>query len=275
MISAFAWGTGDFIAKKAVDQIGPHRTLFYVFLTGAVFFGLSTFLTIGRIAQIDLRLLLLTLLSSLLCAAGYFLLYYGFQVGSLSVVSTITAGGAIVPVLFSIGILKESPGPDQLAGIGLVISGVVLVSMKGEKARFQPEKKRGVVPALASSLLFGTYVILVKLVSERTGPFFPLFMVRGIGVVLIGIFLMRKRELALPPAPVRISLLSVGVLDTVAFLAFTTGMNLAYVAVVSPLSSLFTVVTVLLARLFLKERLSLRQKIGFVTVVFGVIAISL
>jgi len=275
LLSALAWGTGDFIAKEAVDRIGPYKTLFYMFLVGTVILGIMTLISIGKTPSISLELFLLNMISALLCILGYFFLYYGFQIGKLSVVSTITAGGTIVPVLFSLYFLKEWPTGPQFVGIGLIIAGVVLVSMKGHSSNLTKPRILGVFPALLSSLFFGSYVILVKIVSQKTGPLLPVFLVRGMGVILMGSLLVYRKETAYPPREVWKYLLATGFLDALAFLAFTSGINKALVAIVSPLSSMFTLVTVTLAHFVLKERLETRQKWGFWTVLFGVLALSI
>jgi drug/metabolite transporter (DMT)-like permease len=274
LLSAAAWGTGDFIAKRAVDRIGPYQTLFYMFLVGTAVLGVLTFFTLNRIQMIDPTLFLLTVISSLLCVLGYFFLYYGFQIGSLSVVSTITAGGTIVPVLFSLLFLKEWPTVPQFAGIGLIICGVGLVSFRGKPSPLSQKKILGVFPAILSSLFFGSYVILVKLVSEKTGPVLPIFIVRGVGVILMGSLLLYRKETIYPPRPVWKYLFAIGLLDALAFLSFTVGIHKALVSIVSPLSSLFTLVTVSLARLILKEKLVSYQIYGFWSVLFGVLALS-
>jgi uncharacterized membrane protein len=275
LLSALAWGTGDFVAKRAVDRIGPYVTLFYMFLVGTIMLGALTFLSIGKSQSFDQPLFLLNILSSLLGVLGYFFLYYGFQVGTLSVVSTITAGGTIVPVLFSLYFLKEWPTVPQFIGIGLIIGGVVLVSRKKASSGSEKKKSAGVIPALLSSLFFGSYVILIKIVSARTGPLLPIFIVRGMGVILIGSALIYRKETTYPPKEVWKYLVVIGLLDALAFLAFTVGINQALVAIVSPLSSLFTLVTVTWAHFILKEKLEFQQKWGFWMVLFGVLTLSI
>jgi len=246
-----------------------------MFLVGTILLGTLTFFSIDKIQTFDRPLFLLSLLSSLLGVLGYFFLYYGFQVGTLPMVSTITAGGAVVPVLFSLYFLKEWPTVPEFVGIGSIIGGVILVARR--KGNFESEKKRsaGVIPALLSSLLFGSYVILIKIVSARTGPFLPIFIVRGMGVILIGVALICRKERSYPPIEVWKYLIAIGLLDALAFLAFTVGINKALVSIVSPLSSLFTLVTVTLAHFILKEKLEIQQKWGFWMVIFGVLMLSM
>lgn len=246
-----------------------------MFSVGTVVLGLLTFIMIGRDQAFDRNLFILNLISSLLCVLGYFFLYYGFQIGTLSVVSTITAGGTIVPVLFSLYFLKEWPTLSQFIGIGLITGGVVLVSLKRTASNLSQKTILGVFPALLSSLFFGSYVILVKLVSEKTGPVLPVFVVRGVGVILMGSLLIHRKETRFPPRPVWKYLVAIGLLDALAFLAFTIGINKALVSIVSPLSSMFTLVTVALAHFILKEKLASHQIYGFWSVLFGVLALSI
>lgn len=275
LLSALFWGTGDFLAKKAVDRIGPYATLFFMFATGSIFLGIGAFFFGSWVNGPSPALLLGTFLSSLFCVFGYYFLYYGFQVGSLSVVSTITSAGALVSVGLSIVLLKEWPTPLQFLAIGMVITGVILVSFRKEQGTEALKRSKGLVPAVLSAFFFGSYVVLVKMVSHETGPFLPVFLIRGIGVVLIGGILVRRKELSLPPRPIWKVLAAIGFLDAVAFISLIAGIQLALVSIVSPLSSLFTVVTVALARIFLKERLQYHQLAGFLFVTCGVILLSL
>jgi drug/metabolite transporter (DMT)-like permease len=275
LISALAWGTGDFIAKRTVDRIGPYLTLFYMSLVGAVLLGFINLLPFGDKRGLDLPLFFLNFAASSLGILGYFCLYYGFQVGKLSVVSTITAAGTMVPVSLSLLILKEWPTVDQFIGIFLIVIGVTLVSLQNPKTPAPACGQKGVVPALLSALFFGSYVILIKLISVKTGPLLPVFFVRGMGVVFIGgILLAQKKKFSVP---VRLwkYLIFIGMLDALAFLAFTVGMSYTLVAIVAPISSLFTLVTVALARFILNEKFLPHQKWGFFIVMAGVIFISL
>lgn len=247
-----------------------------MFLVGTVLLGLLTFFVIGTAGPLDRWMILVILLSSILGVLGYFCLYYGFQIGFLSVVSTITAAGTIVPVGLLLLILQEWPTRIQLLGIVLIILGVTLVSFK-RQPEISPailKKRLGVIPAIFSALFFGSYVVLIKIVSLKTGPILPIFIVRGMGVILIGLTLIYRKEMTPPPKATWKYLLAIGVLDAAAFLAFTVGITRTLVAIVAPLSSLFTLVTVILARVILKEQLAFHQKWGFWMVLIGVLTLS-
>jgi uncharacterized membrane protein len=60
----------------------------------------------------------------------------------------------------------------------------------------------------------------------------------------------------------------------VANVAYNLGVSVGTVAVVSTLSGLFSAVTVLLAFLFLRERLAKHQGLGFLAILVGVSVIG-
>jgi drug/metabolite transporter (DMT)-like permease len=64
------------------------------------------------------------------------------------------------------------------------------------------------------------------------------------------------------------------VLDTAAFVFYTLGLASAESGIVAVVTSLFSVVTVILARLFLNERLARIQIIGILIIMLGIGLIS-
>jgi len=69
-------------------------------------------------------------------------------------------------------------------------------------------------------------------------------------------------------------ILGMGALDTTAFVLNNLGMRLEQVSVVSALSSLYGAVTVGLAALILREKVSRSQWLGIAAIFLGIIFIS-
>jgi uncharacterized membrane protein len=66
----------------------------------------------------------------------------------------------------------------------------------------------------------------------------------------------------------------VGLLEFVGYLAFIVGIGVGVVSIVAPISSASPTVTVLLAQVFLKERLAQIQKVAVVLVILGILLLS-
>jgi drug/metabolite transporter (DMT)-like permease len=65
-----------------------------------------------------------------------------------------------------------------------------------------------------------------------------------------------------------------GAMDTAAFVFSNRGMQMEQIAVISVLGSLYGAVTVALAAIFLRERISRVQLAGIVTIFVGIVLIS-
>ena len=81
--------------------------------------------------------------------------------------------------------------------------------------------------------------------------------------------------LRLPSGKVWWLLLAVGILDTAAFVANNAGLSTGQVSVVSVLASLYGAFTVLLAWIFLRERLERSQWLGIVLIFIGIVLVSI
>ena len=94
-------------------------------------------------------------------------------------------------------------------------------------------------------------------------------------VVLVLVGIPTGRSLPLPRGNIWWVLLSVGLMDTCAFVANNAGMGTGHVAVVSVLASLYGAVTVLLSWLFLHEHIERTQWFGIFLIFVGVVLVSL
>jgi len=94
--------------------------------------------------------------------------------------------------------------------------------------------------------------------------------------MLTAAVVLAGKQTLVPPRemPVAGLLLSMGILDTGAFILNNRGMQLEQVSVVSVLASLYGAVTVLLAAIFLRERLARWQWLGIAAIFAGIALIS-
>ena len=83
----------------------------------------------------------------------------------------------------------------------------------------------------------------------------------------------KKRPLAIHKATKKlaITIVAIGLLEAIAVLSVSYGQSYGDGIIVAPISSALTVVTVGLAVIFLKERISLVQGIGIAMVISGII----
>ena len=173
----------------------------------------------------------------------------------------------------------------RLVGLLLAIAGVVLVARGVEAAeganpvddQARPGKKRlGVGWALVSSLGFGVMFWLLGMrVVPLLGSAPSVWTIRLTSVVATAVvMLVFRRSLAAPSHRNLPWIFGVGLLDTGAYLLNNSGMQHEQTSVVSVLASLYGAVTVGLAAVFLRERVSWAQWLGIVAIFAGIVLIS-
>jgi drug/metabolite transporter (DMT)-like permease len=207
--------------------------------------------------------------------AGIAAMYRGMAVGSISIVAPISATGAVVPVLF--GLLRgERATPLQMLGMGLALVGVVLASRAADGTGSDRSSRmaRGVGFAVIAALGFGGFFVLIHEASTHDVLWAGTIQrLTGVCVVLV-VVLVQRPSLAVGWRRVP-GLVVVGVLDTGANVLYAYASTTGLVSLAAVLASLFPVVTVILARVVLRERLSASQAIGVVGALAGVALITL
>ncbi len=137
----------------------------------------------------------------------------------------------------------------------------------------------GIALGLFAALTFGLSDFLSALVSRQVGTLYTLLGVHVIGVVLFLFYFLRAGgAIHLQVGSLPIVLLTgagLGLLDVLAYFSFYTGLSIGPVAVVSPITASYSLVTVLLAVIVLGESTTFWQGIGICSVLGGVILVSI
>lgn len=210
-----------------------------------------------------------SVLAGLVGAGGLVAFYTALGAGTMGVVSPIAALGAIVPVLLG---LAQGESLRLLVVVGLVLALVGVVSASG------PELSGGagarpVVLASLAGLCFGLALVFI----ERGARTDAVMTMAGMRATSVGLFVVAALVLRttgdLRPRDIG-PLAVVGIADVGANLLFALATQRGYLSVTAVLGSLYPVVTVLLARAVLQERLRLVQQVGVVAALTGVVLVS-
>jgi drug/metabolite transporter (DMT)-like permease len=288
LLTALAWGCSDFIARFAARRIGALRTTFYMQLSGLVL--LTIFLRwIGGWGHLmdgsGWRPWAWGALAGLVNGISTLSLYRSFELGKLAVVAPVSCSYPVLTIVFS-WMSGEHLTLLRFAGIVLVLAGIVVV-VRGEAVQPETsdassattEKKAGsgIGWAFLAALGFGVlFWLLGARVVPRVGFASAVWMIRLTCVVFTAAaILLFRQPITLPRrGPVSGWILGMGVLDTGAFVLNNLGMQLEQISVVSVLASVYGAVTVILAAIFLDERLSVAQMCGVVSIFAGVALLS-
>lgn len=210
-------------------------------------------------------------LSALLGTIGLVAFYRAMATGAMSVVAPIAAASAAIPVVW--GVLSgESLTTTQAVGIAAALGGGIFASVERHAERTQLAAGAGW--AVFAMLCFGGYFVPMHAAATQDW-LWPAFLFRCTSVPLVWSMALVRRS---PPRGVRPhlrGLVAVGLLDTAGNALFAAASNEhGLLSIVSVLGSLYPVVTVLLARLLLGERVQRTQDVGVLVVLVGIVLVT-
>ena len=264
--SALLYGAADFTGGLTTRRVGTIPVVVVSQASGLIMLALILpFLPPATPSRGDL---LWGAAAGLTGSIGVALLYRALAIGVMAVVAPTTAVCAVtIPVVVSV-LLGERPVPLTVAGIGLGIASIVLVSRQqatGESARravISPHGRHsGVGTALASGVAIGFFFLTLAQTGSGAGMW-PLLMSRLLSVALFTTVAVVGRISIRMPARVAALVILCGVIDMVANALYLLAARQGQLSVVVTLSSLYPASTVLLARVVLGERLNLWQISG-------------
>jgi drug/metabolite transporter (DMT)-like permease len=287
LVTALCWGSADLFARFATRRIGTFRTMLYMQFCG---FCLLTLVMprLGGWGHLfdgsGWEPWAWGILAGVLNTSSTLALYRSFEIGKLSIVAPISACYPVLTMLLS-ALTGERLTPLRLFGLVLTIVGVILVA-RGEQApddansideKRQPATTRlGVGWALFSAFGFGIMFWLLGLrVVPLLGSSPSVWVIRLTSVAATAmVMLVTRQSRTLPLRRDVPLLLGVGLLDTSAYVFNNYGMLHEQTSVVSVLASLYGAVTVALAALFLREKVTASQWLGIAAIFIGIILIS-
>ncbi len=205
--------------------------------------------------------------------AGIALLYHALSVGTMGVVSPITAVlAAAVPVAFG-AIRGDRLGLGQVLGIAIALVAVVLISSSTEADGTREFSTRGVKEAVASGLILGGFYLF--LAHARPGMGLDPLVGARVSSVLVLVLLAAATKTGLRPRGGTLPLILLcGAMDMTANALYLLATYNGQLAIAAVLTSLYPASTVILARVMLKERLRFIQKLGVGLALVGVALIA-
>ena len=268
LLSAFSYGYADFVGALAAKKV---RAL--AVTTIAFVFGLfvAIFLSLFFGASFEPNVIQIGIYAGICSAAAITFLYAALALGPISIVSPFTAVlSAVIPVLFDVA-SGQQLSSFALVAIALILVAVVLVAfVPGQDVRLP--SLRAALYSVGAGVGFAGIFLFLDMAPEGSG-LGVLVVMRVVGLALMAAGLVALLLLGRSKVFVEKELFGKAILPLVllAGLGDVTG-NVFFMiasasgalAVAAVLTSLYPVGTIVLARVFLKERIALSQNIGIV-----------
>lgn len=238
----------------------------------------TTLLALGRWPSLTQESILVGIGLAVAGSFSLFLLYRGLALGPIAVVSPIVASYSALTVLLVVVFLGDPLTADQIAAIAIVFAGVLLSTAD---VRAIASTIRRPLPGVPISLLATVgFAVWGALFAAGTRQH------DGMALILVGrasaIFMMAATILVVRSARPRefgpksaVLVLTVGVFDTLANVAFMLGVQTGNAAIAITGSGLYPLLPAVMGIVRHGERLAPNQYLGILIVVGGLVALGL
>ena len=274
----FGWGIYDFLGGVYSKQIGPFKSFFWSQLAGLISILLLLFVfTINF--NVPILVIILLPIAAIVYSAGYLFFFKGFEIGNVSIVAATMNLWAVFTMLFAFIFMGQRLTTMQSIGVFMIISGVTLASLNWSDIKNHNFKlSLGIKETALGAFFFGVFWNISEVISEKIG-WLPttLFVKFGIIVFLLLFSFLIKRELALTRATTKtkIMVLLMGSIEAGAVAIVNYGLTIGDAILITPIASALSIVTITLAIIFLKDKVTKLQGLGMIAAIAGIIVTGL
>jgi drug/metabolite transporter (DMT)-like permease len=269
LLASMSWGTADFNGGLASRRLPAVAVVAVAHVLGLVL--LIVLAVVTQEALPSTADFIWGALAGLAGAVGLVAFYQALSYGRMGIAAPLVAVLATsIPLIF--GILTGGLPPAlQLLGFAVGLVSLVLVSYSDGRL---PDQKT-LLLALFGGLGFGAFLLLIHRV-ESQAVFWPLVAARAASsIVLLTITRIARLEWRPHDSRHWMTVVMAGLLDILGNGFFMLASRAGRLDIAAVLSSLYPAMTVTLAWLFLKERLTRIQIVGILAALVAIALISL
>jgi bacterial/archaeal transporter family protein len=282
VVGMLGWGVYDFLGGVLAKRIGAFGSLFWSQLAGAA--AIVAIATVGVVlngwlAVLSLPALVLVPVASGLYCAGYLFFFRGFEKGNVSIVAATMNLWAVVTMVVAYVFMGQRLTTTQTIGAVAIIAGAMLASINWPQLKHQGfALSLGVKETLLGAFFFGVFWNVSEVISEDIGWLMTTVLIKlGITVLLPLAAFPRRETIAIQNLSTRTAavLAVMGAIEVSAVAAVNYGLTIGQAILITPIASALSVVTIALAILVLRDRISTLQGAGLAMAVAGIVTTAL
>jgi transporter family protein len=274
----FGWGIYDFLGGVFAKQIGSFKSLFWSQLAGLISIFLLALVFKSNINAPGL-VIVLSLIAAILYSTGYLFFFKGFELGNVSIIAGTMNLWAVFTMLFAFTFMGQRLSAMQTLGVMMIIFGATLASLNWSEIRNQRfQLSAGVKETVFGAFFFGVFWNVSEIISEKVGWLLTtLFVKLGIILFLLIFSLLVKQAIGLAKISARTKaiILLMGMIEAGAVALVNYGLTIGDAILITPIASALSIVTITLAIIFLKDKVTKIQGLGIVTAIVGIIVTAL
>ncbi|MBU5473731.1 EamA family transporter [Roseburia sp. MSJ-14] len=280
--SALFAGATAILAKIGVkntdsDVATALRTIVVLLFSWLMVFVTNSYVPIDEVTQKTLWLLVL---SGVATGASWLCYFKALQLGDVNKVTPIDKTSTVLTMILAFLFLGEAFTVPMFIGMVGILAGTMLMIEKKETVVTQQQKKdyRWLIYAILSVVFASATSILGKLGMEGIPSNYGTAVRTGVVLVMawVVVFLQKKQSKVKGVGRTSwIFLILSGVTTGMSWLCYYRALQEGPASIVVPIDKLSILITILFARVFLKERLTKKAVVGLVLLVAGTLVLLL
>ena len=270
------WGVGDFLIQRSARKFGDGIALFFITAMGAIVLLPLVWSDIPSIFSVS-RIGIILWGAGLVLLAAALLDFEALRIGKISVVEPIYSFEIAVTAVLGTLFLNEHLTSTQTLFIATLIFGIFLVSMQRLKSSGMFKLERGVLLAVAATVMMGAVNFMFGFGARETTPLLINWFTSAFVAIIMAGYLTVYGEwghLRQQWRTNRPLILSVGFIDNMAWIFYAYSTLTIPVAIATAISESYIVLAALLGLWLNRERLRQHQFIGLIIAVVGAILLA-
>lgn len=270
LAAAASWGTADFAGGLASRRAAPVAVTAASQVVGLLV--LLVVVVIVRPSAPAADTLWLGAIAGLAGGLGLAFLYQALAQGAMGLVAAVSgAGAAIIPLVVTL-LLGAGLAPIQVTGVACAVAaGLAAADISRDVA-----SRTALLLALGAAVGFGSWYLLLDRAAEQDAVWALVASRTAASILTVAILAATRARASIPTLPGLLPLIAVaGMLDAGANAFFVLSRDAISVALAAPLSGLYPLATMALARVVLGERLPRLGVVSVLLAVTGIVLISL
>ncbi len=261
----------------AVRRVSTLQVLFWGYLA-SILVATTYLVTESSLGHLSLSQWGHLVIISIVALASHTANYNALRHGPVAIVAPIDAAHTMIPVLLAVSLLGEQMTGGQAVGATATIGGVVLSSVDFRTVG-TGQRLIGMGPLLAiiGMLLFGLAQFLFGRIAQDIGWFLAVYGVRLLTLGLLTSIVVFQRQRPWRGLNPRLlaGVAMIGLLEFGALSAFARGSEIGLISIVAAVTTTYVLVPILGGFLIFRERPARNQTIGMITVLGGLLLLSL
>lgn len=268
LIAALAWGFHDLCVRLVSQRASIPASILTVFLTGALLVcGAAVYL--GETTLPNGAALWLASLSGIVFAAGSYGIYRAFAIGPVKLVAPIIGSFPILSVAMA-SLQGDAATPGQWLAVFVVVGGVGAVAILSRDEDAGSVSTPAILWSVMAAACFAVSFAVGQTATQAGAEFPVLLATRFAAVAAVAVLALVSRANLRPPLRVLPILIVMGALDALALGLVLMAGNLPNPEFASVSSSLFGLITVILAWALLREGMTRGQWVSVAATFAGI-----